>query len=93
MAERAVLKTSNAPITGHYDTSHELELETSNAAILVDVDMFSDGRGSSLLLKTSNGYVSCSSTFDFCLQTKILAKLTPVLDCTTQPRTPWATST
>ena len=52
------VKSSNGPISGRYNVSNSLELVTSNSPIDTVVEMNSEkSRITSLLLKTSNGYV------------------------------------
>jgi len=62
-AEHATLKTSNAPISGVFNTSTSLELVTSNAHIKAAVGLTSTQSGpyndpTKLVMKTSNGPVN-----------------------------------
>lgn len=58
--DTATVRTSNSPITGSFNTSTSLHLETSNARINVEAGLTNEnsGRPTDLLLKTSNGFVT-----------------------------------
>lgn len=55
------MKTSNGPILGTFNTSHYLELHTSNSPVKVDVGLLSESDDertpTKLSIESSNGYV------------------------------------
>jgi len=58
----ASLRSTNAPISGYYNTTSYLKLQTSNSKIAVDVKMLNDnmGKPTELIMRTSNAPIDAS---------------------------------